>query len=318
MFLNNKPKFTAADLGATALIFWGTLSRVGATLGDLHALENLSQALARKGRRHCVVSEAPFPLASTPVVRADEVDFSGFERVVFVCGPLVDERKKPLARLLQAAPRARKLAVGVSVIDGERSMRPAFDEVLVRDGAPGGRFDLALARYAGTSAPAPAAKDAPLALCVRGKQKEYGEARPALHEPAEAALTGAAALAGGETFTIDTVLRGLWDAERIEADFGRARAVLTTRMHASLYALAAGRPPLAVDQVSGGAKVTELLRRIGWEAVWPVAEADERVLADRLAELTSDAGRPQILDARSSAIAAASAALDEAVRLVLD
>ena len=61
------------DAPPTVILWWGTLGYAGkVTLGDLHAVENLSRALTERGHRHAILSHPAFILTPHVAWASDE------------------------------------------------------------------------------------------------------------------------------------------------------------------------------------------------------------------------------------------------------
>ncbi|MEW6634609.1 MAG: hypothetical protein AB1440_27350 [Pseudomonadota bacterium] len=257
----------------TTLVWWGSFrDGGGATIGDLHAVNNLSAALSQAGIEHDVLSHPALGIAGHRQV-ADLFDVRPeIKTLAFVCGPIVDSGE--LIDLLTVHRNARRLAVGVSVIARHRDVARRFDTILARDGVAEPAFDLAIASV--RPCMPPAGKRLKAAICFRGSQSDYGAGNTEW-EKAERLLSQ---LAGTDPVAIDTVMRPGNDAGRIERQFEDADIVLTTRLHGSLYGLAKGKPVIAIDQIKGTGKVKPLLDRIGWPFAYSIEEADKALLAD--------------------------------------
>lgn len=246
------------DAPATILMWWGSYGYSGRpTIGDLMAVDNLSQCLNEHGVEHAVISHSE--LGQKHHFAVDNIlAIKPVSTVVFVCGPLTDSRQ--LRDFLNRQGQARKVAVGVSVLANHDAMNRRFDRIVARDGIEPSYFDLAITR---TVAPA-AGKTRRAALCLRGHQKEYGKDRPAKADESAAFFRDLTDTHGIETFEIDTILSPTNGAEEILSGFANSDIVLTTRMHGALLALAAGKPVIALDQIPGGAKVSAVLSKVGW------------------------------------------------------
>ncbi|SBO42466.1 polysaccharide pyruvyl transferase family protein [Cyanobium sp. NIES-981] len=245
-----------------ALVWWGSWPR-GATLGDLLAVENLSAALLAAGVPHTVLSHPRHALPTHLAIRRPWRLAGQLRTLVFVCGPLV--MTKRLRRLLSACGPTRKLAAGVSILERQDPLNALLEGVVARDGREPAFFDLAIGHCRpALERPRPASlAGARIGLCLRGPQKDYG---PARDRSAAAADLFQQVLADhpGPVLPIDTVLSATNTPARIQAGFEAVDLVLTTRLHGSLLALAAGVPVIAVDQIAGGGKLTEVLGRTGW------------------------------------------------------
>ncbi|RYE51294.1 MAG: hypothetical protein EOP21_01755 [Hyphomicrobiales bacterium] len=271
------------------LIWWGSFKGGGATLGDLWAVNNLSADLNRHGIGHQIISSS--------------FDWPGHRRVehlfylrhpkllVFVCGPLASWRK--LNDFLDIHSGAGLIAAGVSVLANQPTMVQRFDRIVARDGVAGATFDLAISKV---TPPIASEGIRRVGLCLRGRQNEFG--RATLHDKAEAMILALIGRHKLEVLDIDTVLRpGNMPAD-IEAAFNSVDCVLTTRMHGGLMSLAAGKPVIAIDQVPGTAKVSEVMGRTGWPHVFSAAAVDDDQLEASFASFSSPGARAVISDAQ--------------------
>lgn len=296
----------------TILLWWGSYGYSGGpTVGDLMAVENLSRRLTTAGCEHAIVSHPELGLAGHFAVE-DICAIKPVERLVFVCGPLTD--KGMLRDVLAIQAGAKKIAAGVSILANHAAMTRRFDRVIARDGAPQSYFDLAIGSV---TAPAPTISLDAIGVCLRGKQGEYGGRRRGLADEAGRLIDRTIAGTGSKTATLNTLLSPRNRADDILAAFASVDAVITTRMHGALLALAAGKPVIALDQIPGGAKVTSVVARTGWPLVGNVAEMDEAALRrafDHLASAGTDvaAAQQRMLALADEALAAACDAVTSA------
>lgn len=275
-----QPRTMAAP--ETVILWWGTHGFRGQpTLGDVQSVDSLSRALRLRGLDHAVLSHPELALPGhLPVADIFELT-PAIRQLAFVCGPLLD--RSPLRDFLYIHRRARKLALGVSILPNNAAMTSRFDVVVARDGVADSTFDFAASEIV-PPAPQPAAGFRSAGLSLRGLQKEYGPDRVGNWEKSELLLRGLAARKGLTIVPIETRLLPDNDVATIRADFLRSDIVLTTRMHGALLALALGKPVIALDQIPGTAKVTAVLRKVGWQYVYPA----ESVTADMLDAAYSD------------------------------
>jgi hypothetical protein len=70
--------------------------------------------------------------------------------------------------------------------------------------------------------------------------------------------------------------------DEVETLVSRMDLVVTTRMHGLVHALKAGVPVVAVDPISGGAKVRRQAEVVGWPAVLTADNLSEKALQDAL------------------------------------
>jgi hypothetical protein len=295
----------------TVIVWWGSGPR-GATIGDLLAVRNLSAGLSKRGHAHSIISHPRF--AESGHVVADDLARlrAGIETIVFACGPLV--RTGRLWFLLGRYPRARKFAVGVSVLPHEAALNRRFTGFVARDGMTPAHFDLSIDAVE-PPAPPPTGRPVRAGLCFRGPQKEY-RGRDCLADRAEAMLTGAARRCGLEPVPFTTVLGGNRAAADVQESFRSVDVVLTTRLHGSLLALAAGKPVIAIDQIAGGAKLLPVLARTGWRHALPVDAADEERTTAILRGFLDAWPADEIVAAQNRACALSRAAVEASVALV--
>jgi hypothetical protein len=300
----------------TVIIWWGVGSGggQGATLGDLQATDNVSRELVRLGIEHDVLSAPGLGLAGH-LATSDLADVSSeLDRIVLVCGPLL--YRPDVAALISRNPNAVAVAVGVSVLPDQQRMTNLFDAVLARDGVSESAYDLALAGFSMDHriATAPQTRSASAVVCLRGRQDEYG---PVLFERSEALVKAAASRFGLTTTNVDTELKGRETSE-ILSDLSAGRVVFTTRMHAALYALVARIPVIAIDQVTGGAKVTSVLKRAGWPFVFRADCTSQSEINGALEQILNSDLEKTIESARSKIIGLSRLAVAQAGRVIAE
>lgn len=234
------------------------------------------------------------------------------ETLVFVCGPIVQTDE--LVDLLAVHRKARKLAVGVSVISRHRQMAARFEAVLARDGLSRQSFDLAISRSLPCAAPEPG-KRLKAGLCLRGDQRDYGDGMTEWAK-AERLLLQLAETFGLDTEPIDTVLRPGNEATKIEQQFETVDLVLTTRLHGSLYGLSKGKPVIAIDQIKGTGKVKPILDRIGWPLAYSIEEANEALLAYQMRQVLTEWPVEMVTSSQATILDLSSMARADAVALI--
>jgi hypothetical protein len=237
-----------------------------ATAGDVLSLEAVRSALA----------DVPHDVAWSPVFRPgeltlDDADPRTYTHVVFVCGPLHGPQ---LRGLHERYAGCRRIAVGVSVIDPGDPAVTGFDVILPRD-APDAGVRRDLAALPGTS-PVPVA-----GIVLAPGQEEYGAARR--HDDVHERLTSWLAGLDCARLVLDTRLdhddwRSFGTADQLLSAVARLDVVVTTRLHGLVTALRCGVPALAVDPVSGGAKVAAQARAWEWPALLTADELSEDAL----------------------------------------
>ncbi len=245
---------------------WPSFLHGEATAGDVLAMDAVRHALDAVG--------IPCDLAWSPVFRPGQRTLgdaapADYSHLVFACGPA---HCSQVAGLHERYRCCYRIAVGVSVPDPDSPAVTGFHVVLPRD-APGqqARADL--------SATAVVPQVPVAGVILAGDQPEYaGRGR---HAQLTAELGAWLATLDCAWIPLDTRLRrGDWRGPatpgQVESAIARTDVVVTTRLHGLVLALRSGVPALAIDPVTGGAKVAS--QAAVWD--WPVllAAPDEPVL----------------------------------------
>ncbi|MDT0346351.1 polysaccharide pyruvyl transferase family protein [Streptomyces litchfieldiae] len=258
------------DGGRTLVTGWFSFVDGEATAGDVLALDRVRQVLDARGVSYEVAWSPRFRPDGLSLEKARPQDYT---RLVFVCGPV---HGPAIAELHERFAHCRRIAVGISVIDPADPAVTGFHEVLARDGdgRPEPARDLSLR--------APLTDEVPVVgvLLTHG-QREYGERR--LHAVVAESVTRWLAGARCAPVVLESRLdreNGLLcgRADEFMSVLERLDAVVTDRLHGLVLSLRVGVPPIAVDPVEGGAKMTAQARACRWPAVIP----GERLDAHRL------------------------------------
>ncbi|MFF9086074.1 polysaccharide pyruvyl transferase family protein [Streptomyces sp. NPDC014991] len=245
---------------------WFSFLHGEATAGDVLALDRVRDVLARAGVAHDVAWSPGFRPGA---LHLEDVRPEDYSHLVFVCGPLHGRQIEQLHRRFAHCVR---IAVGTSVIAPDTPAVTGFHRVLARDAgnAEPGR-DLA--------ARAPALRPRPVVgVVLTHGQHEYGRQRR--HGQVADQVTRWLAAKDCARLEIDTRLdihdwRLCATPAQLEAVLTRLDLVVTDRLHGLVLALRAGVPALAVDPVTGGAKVTAQARACEWPALVPAERLDE-------------------------------------------
>ncbi|SHN74974.1 Polysaccharide pyruvyl transferase [Geodermatophilus obscurus] len=258
---------------------WFSFDEVIATVGDELGADVVAGWLTDLGIDHDV-AWAPYPERG---VDWRDVDPADHTHLVFVSGPLTD---RPLLRELTGAfTGVQRWGVNVSVV--EESARTLFDRVWERDAAGLARPDLAV------EGPEP---EVPvLAVAFTPVQGEYGERSQA--ERVRGAIAEWLADRALPWFELDMDLFEKPHARRpaqVEALVRRADVVVSMRLHALVLGLEHGRPVVACDPISGGAKVTGQATALDWPLVVPAEELTAEVLDAALQRCPSGALAEQV------------------------
>ncbi|HKO79478.1 MAG TPA: polysaccharide pyruvyl transferase family protein, partial [Chitinophagaceae bacterium] len=114
------------------------------------------------------------------------------------------------------------------------------------------------------------------------KQKEYGN--KALHEKANAAIEQLFKKVEVARIPIDTSLLnnsgGLRTSGEVESLIAKMDLVITTRLHGTALAIKNGVPVIAIDPISGGAKITSQVEALNWPLLFNAESLDENKLLE--------------------------------------
>ncbi|WP_052850500.1 polysaccharide pyruvyl transferase family protein [Streptomyces avicenniae] len=286
--------------GRTLVTGWFSLLDGEATAGDVLAQRRVCDVLQARGIPHDVAWSPRFRPDGLALDAARPGDY---ERLIFVCGPLHGPQ---VAGLHERFAHCHRVAVGVSVIDPDDPAVTGFHGVLARDVADRAPTqDLSLR--------APREPEVPVVgVVLTHGQQEYGGRRA--HDEVAERITGWLAGTRCAPVMVETRLdsrdgRLCGTPAELLSVLGRLDAVVTDRLHGLVLALRVGVPPVAVDPVRGGAKVTAQARACGWPALVAADQVDERRL-DAWLRWCLGRGR-EVAGMRRQWLGAASDAADE-------
>ncbi|MFD7508518.1 polysaccharide pyruvyl transferase family protein [Streptomyces sp. NPDC059853] len=260
---------TGRSGGRTLITGWFSFPDGEATAGDVLALNRVRAVFEDR--------DLPYDVAWSPGFAPGELALEeavpeAYTRLVFVCGPLHGPR---VAALHRRFAHCRRVAVGTSVIDPHDPAVTGFHRLLPRDGTPAPpRQDLSLRAPGGAAVPV-------VGVILTDGQHEYGGRR--LHAETARTVTSWLAAQPCAPVPLETRLdrtdgRLCGTPEQLLSVLERLDAVVTDRLHGLVLALRCGVPPLAVDPVRGGAKVTAQARACGWPALLPGERLDPAAL----------------------------------------
>jgi hypothetical protein len=292
------------------LLWWGSFPGGGGTIGDYFSVLNLADRLAATGLKCDILSGAGLRFGDHTVHKPGSDDPGAYDAAIFVCGPMILRGR--MRRLLRRYRRCLLLAIAISITGKKSELEPWFDAILERDSNSAVGFDLALA---GQYVVQRERLDGVPAICLRGKQRDYGPSSD-MSETIDATVRSMANTWPRHR-TIDTVIRTDNPIDEIEAQFADTSFLVTTRLHGALFALRDRVPFVAIDQIRGGAKVARLMSRIGWPFL-VTSEGTE--LSDDLKSMASRAAAAgwteEMERARGRAMTFSREAMDASERLV--
>ena len=249
---------------------WFSFDGMGATAGVVLAAGVAKAWLTVAGREVLVAVVPPF----VGDVFLDAVDPATIDELVFVCGPFGNGW--PVTDMLWKFKGVRLLGLDLSMLQPLAEWNP-FDLLVERESDRRSHPDLALASQQ--------SRVPVIGLVEVHPQTEYGDR--ARHAEVGRVIREALAGTPGAVIPIDTRLDvnagGLRTAAEVESLIARCDVVVTTRLHGLVLALKNGVPAVAVDPISGGAKVSRQAAQLGW----PVLFTPESVSPDAVAQAVS-------------------------------
>jgi Polysaccharide pyruvyl transferase len=258
---------------------WFSFEGMGATAGDLLARDVICSWLDRAGVDYEVALAQPF-LGGVDWRAAAP---SRYTHVVFVCGPFGNGW--PLTEFLARFEASKLIGVNVSMLEPVERWNP-FHALFERDSSVAARPDVS---FLSRSTLVPL-----VGVMLVHRQREYARAA---HDVSERAIRDLLGPRNVATIEIETRLDLEEQAPRspaqVETLVARMDAVVTTRLHGLVLALKHGVPALAVDPISGGAKVKRQAETIGWPACFVADTLDPDELERTLDWCLAEAGRDE-------------------------
>ncbi|MEI9417673.1 capsular polysaccharide synthesis protein [Mesorhizobium sp. Cs1321R2N1] len=292
---------TAAKVPPILLCWYGSLKDNG-TIGDLLAVQSVAARMKALGSnfRHVTASTA-FEISGERVA-PDEFEGSDYAALVFVCGPII--RDHPIVEtIIRRFPSISKIGVSISLFAREHiNYVQPFDVVLAREGG-GRRFeDVAILAPSRVTPKRVRELNEPLVvgLVLRGEQSEYGP-QSSLHDRTSA-LTARVLDSLRTKYQVRTLeiehhlTRSGRAPVEIEALYSSCDLVLTSRFHGAVLAMRNEVPFIAIDQIRGGGKLTNLLSTSGWPFVYRIEHAKEDEVTRAALALVEGDKRDLLLD----------------------
>jgi hypothetical protein len=272
---------------------WFSFPGMGATAGDLMARDVVCEWLDAAGCAWDVAIAPPFN-------HERGVDWRGaapgdYDCVVFVCGPIGNG--PPVNEFLAHFRDCPKIGIDLTMLHKLEEWNP-FDLLIERDSDRATNPDLALISRA--------PKVPVVGVILAHPQKEYR--KTSLHATANAAFHRLTRAHPCAVMYIDTRLEpwnqhGLRTAAEVESVIAKVDVVLTTRLHGLVLAIKNHVPPIVIDPVRGGAKLTQQARVLGWPVIFGADSVTDDELAAAFAHCLTEPARAAARDAAARGVA---------------
>ncbi|MBD0347381.1 MAG: polysaccharide pyruvyl transferase family protein [Coleofasciculus sp. Co-bin14] len=275
----------------TLVVGWFSYEQCNVTAGDLMARDLACEWLEQAGHTYDVALAPPF----VGGVDWRSVDPNAYSHVVFVCGPF--PYMAQTTEFVQRFTNCRLIGLDLSMIESLDVWNP-FDILLARDSSADSHPDITfLSRQA---------KVPIVGIILVHPQDEYkGKGR---HQVANDAINRLVASREMVAVPIDTGLdpntTNLRSAAEVESLIARMDVVVTTRLHGTVLALKNGVPTIAIDAISGGAKVLRQAQTIGWPLVFPIDDLTDEALHKAFDYCQTEEARSKARECRDRSIAA--------------
>jgi hypothetical protein len=269
---------------------WFSFEQMGATAGDLYAKDIVCQWLEQAGVPYDIAYDEPFQGG----VKWNMTDPATYSHVIFVCGPFGNGW--PVADFLDHFAGIKLIGINLSMLQALEEWNP-FDLLLERDSTRKQNPDLV---FLSEKSRVPV-----VGKILIEPQKEYGS--KAKHQLANEMIAALLAKQRCAVVPIDTRLDvpnkgGLRFPEEIESLINHMDLVVTTRLHGLVLALKNGVPALAVDAISGGAKITKQAQTVQWPNAFMIDELTAQQLQEGFEYCLTNEAREKALQCKESAM----------------
>lgn len=246
------------------VVGWFSFECCHATAGDLMAKDIICRWLDGANCPYDVAAIRPFGELDWR-----QTDASDYSHVVFVCGPFPYVENS--LEFLDHFRQSRLIGIDLSMIHDLDKWNP-FDILFERDSSLKVIPDIT---YLSTQAKVPV-----VGLILVHPQHEYKER--SCHAEANDAIEKLIESQQAVFVPIDTELdpntTNLRNSQEVESMIARMDCVITTRMHGMVLALKNGVPALAIDAISGGAKVSYQAHAVDWDICFIADQLDSQDL----------------------------------------
>lgn len=268
---------------------WFSFDCGHATAGDVLAKDVVCDWLQEAGYEYEVAATPPF-IGDLEWLDADPGRYS---HVVFVCGPY--RPGWPLMEFEAHFAGIPLFGVNVSMLHPIEEWNP-FDVLLERDSPAGSRPDLTFASRRPLSPV--------VGVALVHPQSEYGDRQrhPIVNQAVTQLLEAHDVAAVPIDTRLDSNAVGLHTSAQIEGLIARMDTVVTTRLHGLVLSLKNGVPALAIDPISGGAKIKRQADALRWPVVFTPESLTPKALRESFAFCLSREARDLAAECRDAAI----------------
>ena len=222
-----------------------------ATFGDTEAMRVVLEWLDWIGIRYDVACDPSNGLIGVDI---GSVDPASYDLFVFVCGPWKMDNND----LIRKFSHCLKVGVNLSIEDMRSN---EFDLLYPRDTSDVCNPDIVFS--------SDVSKTPLIGVCLVHAQYEYGDKQR--HTDVVAAVEEYLSHSQMASVKIDTLYvdnkAGVHDTLSFENLVSKFDVVISSRLHGMVFSLKNGTPVVAIDSISGGAKVTKQARALGWPVV---------------------------------------------------
>lgn len=257
------------------------------TVGDIEVLREIERQLEIASIPWNVAPLSKSIAKQTPgwldIRTANPADYT---HLLVVCGPFWRPDYSRRGIDLDAFAHCTRIGINLTMIDDVNAYNP-FDRLIGRDNSVESRPDVSFL-YEVTKVPV-------AGLCLVSSQKEYGTRQR--HESAHDLLRRLADRNGIAVIEMDTEwpaqhnTSGIGSPEQFESICARLDVMLTNRLHGTVLSLKNGVPVIAIDAISGGGKVLQQARAIGWPEAYSIDRVTDADLDGALSRCLHPSGR---------------------------
>jgi polysaccharide pyruvyl transferase WcaK-like protein len=260
---------------------WFSFDNMGTTAGDVIACQLVCNWLRKNNLDFDIASRQQ----DLKGIKWEDAIPERYTHVIFICGPFGNGW--PVTEFLDYLKNSKLIGLNLTILQSLEKWNP-FDFLIERDSDRQHNPDITFGAKI---------QKAPVVGVIRAhKQKEYG--KRAKHENANEAIDQLINSREMAIVNIDTSLEnnqfGLRTSNEIESVIAKTDVIITTRLHGLVLALKNGVPALAIDPISGGAKITHQADAISWPYKFDVDSLKQQPLINAFEECLNGKAQNQV------------------------